>query len=138
VGAFRTTGFSRCWLLHNTKRKRTRYSLYHRGFNNRLSIPANRKLRIVPVARYHLNLGDHAMHISTVLEAEIILTWGYRLLYLIVFMFGMVSMFYLYYPPTVFYLGAVLSLFYIALIWENYQGKEEEEREVTETNHTRV
>ena len=66
------------------------------------------------------------MHVSTVLEAQIILKWGYRLLYLIVFMFGIVSMFYLYYPPTIFYLGAVLSLFYIALIWENYQGKEEE------------
>ena len=71
------------------------------------------------------------MHVSTVREAEIILTWGYRLLYLIVFIFGVVSMFYLYYPPTLFYLGAVLFMFYIALIWENYQGKEKEV-EVTE------
>ena len=67
------------------------------------------------------------MHVSAVLEAQIILKWGYRLLYLIVFMFGIVSMFYLSYPPTVFYLGAVLCMFYIALIWENYQGKEERE-----------
>jgi len=66
------------------------------------------------------------MHISTILEAEIVLKWGYRLLYLIVFMFGIVSMFYLYYQPTLFYLGAVLSLFYIAIIWKDYQGKEEE------------
>ena len=78
------------------------------------------------MACYHLNSGDHAMHVSAVLEAQIILKWGYRLLYLIVFMFGVVSMFYLYYPPTLFYLGAVLGMFYIALIWENYQGKEEE------------
>ena len=77
------------------------------------------------------------MHVSAVREAQIVLKWGYRLLYLIVFMFGVVSMFYLYYPPTLFYLGAVLSMFYIALIWENYQGKEEE-REVTETNQSRV
>lgn len=69
------------------------------------------------------------MHVSIVREAEIILTWGYRLLYLTVFMFGIVSMFYLTYPPTVFYLGAVLSAFYIALIWQNYTGKEREEPE---------
>jgi len=87
------------------------------------------------MARYHFNPGDHAMHVSTVREAEIILKWGYRLLYLIVAIFGIVSMFYLYYPPTLFYLGAVLCAFYIALIWENYQGKEKEEREVAETTH---
>ena len=70
------------------------------------------------------------MHVSNVREAEIVLQWGYRLLYLLVFMFGIVSMFYLSSPPTVFYLGAVLCMFYIAVIWKDYQGKEEErERE---------
>ena len=64
------------------------------------------------------------MHVSAVREAEIILTWGYRLLYLMVFMFGIVSMFYLTYPPTLFYLGAVLSAFYIAIIWKDYTGKD--------------
>jgi len=78
------------------------------------------------MACYHLTSGDHAMHVSTVREAEIVLKWGYRLLYVLVAIFGIVSMFYLYYPPTVFYLGAVLCLFYIAVIWKDYQGKEEE------------
>ena len=64
------------------------------------------------------------MHVSAVLEAEIILTWGYRLLYLMVFMFGIVSMFYLSYPPTLFYLGAVLCAFYVAIIWKDYTGKD--------------
>ena len=100
-----------------------------------MAIPANRKLRIVLMARYHPNSGDHAMHVSTVREAEIVLKWGYRLLYLLVAIFGVVSMFYLSYLPTLFYLGAVLCAFYIALIWENYQGKEKEEREVAETTH---
>ena len=90
------------------------------------------------MARYHFNPGDHAMHVSIVREAEIILKWGYRLLYLLVAIFGVVSMFYLSYPPTLFYLGAVLCAFYIAIIWKDYQGKEEEEREVTETNQSRV
>ena len=74
------------------------------------------------------------MHVHSS-EAEIIETWGYRLLYLSVFLFGVVSMFYLSYPPTLFYLGAVFSLFYIAQIWKYYQGNEEDtEREVTESN----
>jgi len=77
------------------------------------------------------------MHVSNVRDAEIILTWGYRLLYLMVFLFGIVSMFYLSYPPTVFYLGAVMSAFYIAVIWKDYQGKEREDPETISDMYSR-
>ena len=61
-----------------------------------------------------------------------VLRWGYRLLYLQLFIFVIMSMFYFDNPVTLAYLGAILSLFYVALIWKRYSG-EKEEREVSES-----
>lgn len=44
--------------------------------------------------------------------------WGYRLLYLELGIFAFVSMFYFDYPTTLPYLGAILCLFYVAMIWK--------------------
>jgi len=64
------------------------------------------------------------------LEAERILKFGYRMLYLEIGLFLIVSMFYWKFPFTLAFTGAILSLFYISRIWANYSG---EEREVTES-----
>jgi len=61
-----------------------------------------------------------------------VLRWGYRLLYLQVFIFVIMSMFYFDSPVTFAYLGAILSLFYVARIWKDYTG-EKEEGEVSES-----
>jgi len=42
-------------------------------------------------------------------------------------------MFYFSNPVTLAYLGAILSLFYIARIWKDYTG-EKEEGEIPESN----
>ena len=55
-----------------------------------------------------------------------VLKWGYRLLYLQLFIFAIMSMFYFDNPITLPYLGAILCLFYVALIWKK--------REVSESN----
>jgi len=64
-------------------------------------------------------------------EPEIILRWGYRLLYLEMFLFLLVSMFYWDYPQTLPFAGAILAFFYVAQIWKNAQL--EDEGEIPET-----
>jgi len=54
-------------------------------------------------------------------ETENILKWGYRLLYLEIFLFLITSMFYWDYPPTVFYAGGILIFFYIAQLWKGWK-----------------
>jgi len=65
-------------------------------------------------------------------DVETIIKFGTWLLYLEIFIFGIVSMFYLNHSFTFAYLGAILGMFYLHLVWSNY--KTEEEREVSESN----
>jgi Ca2+/Na+ antiporter len=86
------------------------------------------------VAYHHLVLGGGPIHLSvSPLEVEDILKWGYRLLYLQLFIFVIMSMFYFDNLVTFAYLGAILSLFYVAMVWKRYTG-EKEEGEVPESN----
>jgi Ca2+/Na+ antiporter len=64
------------------------------------------------------------VHVPTGEPIELI-KWGYRLLYLQVFIFVIMSMFYFDNPVTFAYLGAILSLFYVALVWKQYNGEKE-------------
>ena len=85
------------------------------------------------MAYHHPVLGGDSINLSvTTLSVEEIIKWGYRLLYLQLFIFAIMSMFYFDSPVTFAYLGAILSLFYVALIWKGYTG-EKEEGEVSET-----
>ena len=58
-----------------------------------------------------------------------ILKWGYRLLYLELFISLMVVMGYWHIPFTFAFLGAVGALLYVGFVWKN-KG----EREVAESN----
>jgi len=60
-----------------------------------------------------------------------ILKWGYRLLYLEIGIFLLVSMFYWEYPFTLPFAGAILAFFYVAQIWKHAQL--EDEGEIPET-----
>ena len=64
------------------------------------------------------------------LEAEKVLVWGNRLLSLALFVFVVIAMFYVDFPPTLPFTGAILCFFFIARIWVDYSG---EEREITES-----
>ena len=64
------------------------------------------------------------MHFSTS-EPIDVLKWGYRLLYLQLFIFAIMSMFYFDNPITLPYLGAILCLLYVALIWKRHPEEEE-------------
>jgi len=83
---------------------------------------------LVLVEHYHYDSGDDPLYWA---DVETIIKFGTWLLYLEIFLFGIVSMFYLDYSFTFAYLGAILGMFYLHLIWEQY-GKRE--REDTETN----
>ena len=86
------------------------------------------------MAHHHLIAGGGPINLSIhPLGVEEILKWGYRLLYLQLFIFAIMSMFYFSNPVTLAYLGAILSLFYIARIWKDYTG-EKEEGEIPESN----
>jgi len=84
------------------------------------------------VAHHHPVLGGGPINLSIhPLGVEEIIKWGYRLLYLQVFIFAIMSMFYFDRIVTFAYLGAILSLFYVARIWKDYTA--EEEGEIPET-----
>jgi len=83
---------------------------------------------VVLVEHHHHALGDDPLYWA---DVETIIKFGTWLLYLEIFLFGIVSMFYLNHSFTFAYLGAILGMFYLHLIWEQY-GKRE--REDTETN----
>ena len=63
------------------------------------------------------------MHNSTNEQAVKLIKWGERCLYVLLFVFMTVSMFNWNYPPTLPYLGAILSLFYLARIWARHSDK---------------
>jgi len=84
---------------------------------------------LVLVEHYYHDSGDDLVHWS---DVETIIKLGTWCLYLEIFLFVFVSMFYLDFPPTFPFLGAILGMFYLHLVWSNY--KTEEEREVSETN----
>jgi len=87
----------------------------------------------VLVAYHHPFSGGAPINLSVItLDVEGIIKWGYRLLYLQLFIFAIMSMFYFSNPVTLAYLGAILSLFYIARIWKDYTA--EEEGEIPESN----
>jgi len=65
-------------------------------------------------------------------DVETIIKFGTWLLYLEIFLFGIVSMFYLDYSFTFAYLGAILGMFYLHLIWEQYGKRERTEIEKEE------
>jgi len=71
---------------------------------------------------------NHATGDTNVYRADVetIIKFGTWLLYLEIFLFGIVSMFYLDYSFTFAYLGAILGMFYLHLIWEKH-GREKEE-----------
>ena len=86
------------------------------------------------MAHHHIISGGGSINLSvTTLSVEEIIKWGYRLLYLQVFIFVIMSMFYFDRIVTFAYLGAILSLFYVARIWKDYTG-EKEEGEIPESN----
>ena len=62
-------------------------------------------------------------------NVENIIKWGTRFLYLEIFVFAGVSMFYLGFGPTFPFLGAILGMFYLHLIWANYGDKKREDTE---------
>jgi hypothetical protein len=66
------------------------------------------------------------MHVP---DVETIIKFATWCLYLEIFLFAIVSMFYLNFGPTFPFLGAILGLFYLHLIWSNY-GKEREDTEI--------
>ena len=57
------------------------------------------------------------------IRGQQILKWGYRLLYLEIALFLLMSMFYVSYPVTLPFTGAILSFFYVAQIWKNASVK---------------
>ena len=83
------------------------------------------------MARDHPIVGSDTVRFQ-ISEPLDVLKWGYRLLYVQLSIFVIMSMFYFSNPVTLAYLGAILSLFYIARIWKDYTA--EEEGEIPESN----
>jgi len=81
---------------------------------------------LVLVEYHHTASGDNHLYRSNV---EDIIKWATRCLYLEIFLFAGVSMFYLNFGPTFPFLGAILGMFYLHLIWANYGKQEREESE---------
>ena len=73
------------------------------------------------------------MHNSTNEQAVKLIKWGERCLYVLLFVFMTVSMFNWNYPPTLPYLGAILTLFYLQRIWERH-GKGQSSRLETDVH----
>lgn len=76
------------------------------------------------VAYHHYVVGGGYIYLSidtleNDLETENVLKWGYRLLYLEIFLFLITSMFYWEYPFTLPFAGAILAFLYVAQIWKH-------------------
>jgi hypothetical protein len=79
---------------------------------------------LVLVEYHHNDTGDTNVHWANV---EQIIKWATRCLYLEIALFVFVSTFYLNHSFTFAFLGAILGMFYLHLIWSK-------EREVPESN----
>ena len=87
------------------------------------------------MAYHHFVLGGGGIYLPIAsLESdpktEQILRWGYRLLYLEIFLFLITSMFYWDHPMTLPFAGAILAFFYVAQIWKNAKLEDEKTEEL--------
>ena len=79
------------------------------------------------LVEYHNSVaGDNHMHWSNV---EQIIKWATRLFNLEIVLFGFVSMHYLNFPPTFPFLGAMMCLYYLHLVWSQYGNRKREDAE---------
>ena len=79
------------------------------------------------LVEYHNSVaGDNHMYRANVEQIETLIKWGDRFLWVLLFISLIVVMGYFQTIITYTFLGSILCMFYIAMIWRNYVTAKQE------------
>ena len=111
MGLFRTAGISHSWLLYRQEGDLSRRSLVSGGMpiHRAISTPCHRNPRLL-VARFHPSIRRSFHMRLSAMGPEIVIRWGRRLLYVILFISLLVAYGNWDSPRTYTFLGSVLCI----------------------------